>query len=106
MELLDDLVPPRKDRLDPYNYPWESRPGEAVMLAELQLRAGDPSAAIRTAASLDSPARPLSDLMYLPHSLVVRVRAARALGDTQLEGELLARLRSLARTDLIDSLSQ
>ena len=102
LEILQRLVPPVHSRLlRRYPYPWESRPWEPVTLAELLLQRGRYREAIQVAGSLDSPARPPSDLTYLPHSLAVRVRAAEALGDQELAARLRARLAELGRMDML-----
>lgn len=107
LQTFEELVPERRARTEnPFVWPWESRAWEIVTLARLRYTRGEYRDAIQAAAMLDSPARPLWDLMYLPETLVVRVQAARALGDSALENELRARLRGLARTDLLDSLPQ
>ncbi len=72
-------IAPSKRRNDPW-YPWESLAGERLALAELLLASGDYAAAHAVASDLDAPARPASDLAYLPASLTVRANAAERLG--------------------------
>lgn len=102
VELLYELGPTKK-RSDHW-YPWETLAAEKMLLARLLLELERHSEAIQVAATVDAPARPPSDLIYLPASLVIRARAARALGDTDLERESRERLARLGRTDLIAAL--
>ncbi|NIQ52078.1 MAG: hypothetical protein GWN71_00930 [Gammaproteobacteria bacterium] len=74
------------------------------MLAKLLYARGDYAAAVRVAANLDAPARPPADLIYLPASLVLRIRAARELSDAELERRSRKRLRQLGRVDLLRAL--
>jgi len=99
LELLQELVPTKR-RLDPW-YPWESLPGEALALAELLYARGEYEEALRIAANFDAPARPTTDLVYLPASLALRVRLARQLGDAALEQRCRDRLIALGRSDLL-----
>ncbi|MEE9132889.1 MAG: BTAD domain-containing putative transcriptional regulator [Gemmatimonadota bacterium] len=100
LELLRELVPTKR-RLDPW-YPWESLAAEQLALAELLYARGDFEEAARVAANFDAPARPTTDLRYLPASLALRVRAARQLGDAALEQRCRDRLAALGRTDLLE----
>jgi serine/threonine-protein kinase len=59
--------------------PWESLGEERMILAELLLARGEFEEAERVAAQIDSP-QPLVYLLYLRRSLVLRARAAVALG--------------------------
>lgn len=103
LEILQRLVPPVHSRLaQRHPYPWESRPWEPVALAEILFERGRYRDAIRAAGSLDSPARPPNDLMYLPHSLAIRVRAAEALREDELAAGLRARLAQLGRMDVLN----
>ncbi len=70
---------PSKRRNDPW-YPWESLADERLSLAELLLAGGDHAAAHAVASDLDAPARPATDLIYLPASLTVRALAAERQG--------------------------
>ncbi len=99
LELLRALVPTNRPG-DPW-YPWETLAYEQVALAQLLYARGEYAAAIKVAANLDAPARPAIDLLYLPTSLVLRARAARAIGDSVLERRCRERLSALGRTDLI-----
>jgi DNA-binding SARP family transcriptional activator/tetratricopeptide (TPR) repeat protein len=81
--------------------PWESLAGERMALAELLYAAGRYEEAIRVASTLDAPARPAADLIQLPASLALRLRAARRIGDAGLERRARDRLRTLGRDDLI-----
>lgn len=99
LELLRQLVP-NKRRTD-YWWPWESLPGESLAFAELLYANGDFEEALRIAKNLDAPARPVTDLIYLPASLALRLRIARQLGDARLEQRCRERLSALGRSDLI-----
>ena len=99
MELLRQLVP-NKRRTD-YWWPWESLPGESLAFAELLYANGDVEEALRIANNMDAPARPVTDLIYLPASLALRLRIARQLGDAGLEQRCRERLSALGRSDLI-----
>jgi DNA-binding SARP family transcriptional activator/Tfp pilus assembly protein PilF len=98
-QLLSSLTPTKK-REDPA-YPWESLGGEKLALAELLYARGEYADALDIAANFDAPARATSDLIYLPASLALRIRLARALGDADLERRSRARLTALGRDDLI-----
>ncbi len=76
--LLLALTPSRR-RNDPW-YPWESLGDEHLTLAELLLADGDYATAHAVASDFDAPARPTTDLVYLPASLTVRALAAEGLG--------------------------
>jgi hypothetical protein len=82
-------------------YPWESVGSEQLLLAELLYAQGDYREALRIADNLDAPGRPETDLIYLPGSLSVRIRAARALRDTDRAEQYRARLLALGRDDLV-----
>ncbi len=99
LEQLRGLMP-NKRRTD-YWYPWESLPGESLALAGLLVANGDTIGALRVANNLDAPARPSTDLLYLPASLALRLRIARQLGDARLEERCRDRLNALGRSDLI-----
>ncbi len=99
LELLRGLVPTNRPG-DPW-YPWETLAYEQVALAELLYARGEYTEAIKVARNLDAPARPPIDLVYLPASLVLRARAARVIGDAELERRSRRRLSDLGRADLI-----
>jgi len=99
LELFRQLMP-NKRRTD-FWWPWESLPGESLAYAELLHASGDAVGALRIASNIDAPARPLTDLVYLPASLALRLRIARQLGDTSLEERCSERLNALGRSDLI-----
>jgi DNA-binding SARP family transcriptional activator len=99
IELLAALRPDKR-RADSW-YPWETLAGEQLFLAEALYERGDYGEAVRIAANIDAPAQPPSTLMYLPRSLVVRVRAAQKLGDRELERRSRVRLTALGRSDLL-----
>ena len=82
--------------------PWESLAGEQLALAELLLARGQFAEALRVASIFDSPT-PVMYLIYLPASLSVRLRAARALGEAALAERFRARLVALGRNDLLKS---
>ncbi|HSG82148.1 MAG TPA: hypothetical protein VLC48_07860, partial [Gemmatimonadota bacterium] len=99
------LLAPNKRRSEIW-YPWETLAAETVTFARLLHARGQYAEAARVASSLDAPARPAVDLMYLPASLAIRARAARALGDEELERRSRERLANLGRTDLIETLDR
>jgi tetratricopeptide (TPR) repeat protein len=98
LKLLQELAPTKRRR-DPW-YPWESLGADHLTLAEIFLARGDYTRALSVAANFDAPARPAADLVYLPASLSVRLRAARALGDRAAARHYRARLAMLGREDL------
>jgi hypothetical protein len=76
--------------------PWESLPGERLLLAQVLLRRDRMDEAFQVASNFDSPV-PIVYLMYLPASLSLRIHAAEQLGEprlAQLSRTRLARLRS------------
>ena len=73
-----------------------------MQLAQVLCARGQYAAAIGVAANLDAPARPPTDLLYLPASLSLRMRAARALGDREMEQRCQRRLAALGRYDLLE----
>ena len=79
---------------------WESAASERLLLSELQLATGDPSGAWETAQAFDSQRSQVQQL-YLPASLGVRLRAARALNRGADRSRIEARLRALGRSDLV-----
>jgi tRNA A-37 threonylcarbamoyl transferase component Bud32/tetratricopeptide (TPR) repeat protein len=99
--LLQQLIPTK--HYEDYPFPWEFLPAEHLALAELLYARGRYAEALDVAANFDAPARPPTDLLYLPASLTLRVRAARALGDEDMEERCRRRLRALGREDLLDS---
>ena len=81
--------------------PWEALPWERYAVAEVQLTEGKADSAIAVASSFDSPASVLN-LLYLPASLELRIRAAEQIGDTRLarrSRERLAQLRGVTESD-------
>ncbi len=102
IELLRGLVPAKRPGVG--WRPWETLAAEQILLAKLLYARGDYAAAVRVAANLDAPARPPADLIYLPASLVLRIRAARELSDAELERRSRKRLRQLGRVDLLRAL--
>ncbi len=97
--VLLQAVAPTGDRDVLRWYPWESLGGEQFALAHLRFARGDFREALRVAADFDAPA-PVIYLIYLPASLALRLRAARALGETRLAERYRARLTALGRADL------
>ncbi len=91
--LLSAIVPSKR-RNDPW-YPWESLANERLALAELLLARGEYDAAHAVASDLDAPARPVTDLVYLPASLTLRAMAAERLGREALARRYRARLAQL-----------
>jgi tetratricopeptide (TPR) repeat protein len=101
LTLLQQLIPTK--HYEDYPYPWEFLPAEHLALAELLYRRGQYAEALEVAANFDAPVRPPTDLLYLPASLTLRIRLARALGDEDLEERCRRRLGALGREDLLDS---
>lgn len=93
-QALLSAIAPSKRRNDPW-YPWESLARERLDLAELLLASGDYSGAHAVASDLDAPARPASDLAFLPASLSLRARAAERLGRDALARRYRARRATL-----------
>ncbi len=104
LDLLSVLTP-TKTPTDAW-YPWETLAAEKMLLAGLLYATGDYTGAVGVASTLDAPARPAYDLIYLPNSLVIRARAARALGDAELEQRCRDRLTNLGRIDLVGALDR
>jgi Tfp pilus assembly protein PilF len=100
LDLLQALVPTKPYGEEPL--PWESLAGEQMQLAQLLYARGRYADALDIAANFDAPARPPSDLLYLPASLSLRMRAARALGDREMEQRCQRRLAALGRYDLLE----
>jgi len=101
LALLQQLTPTK-----PYGSvprPWEGLAAEQLALAELHFARGDYAEALAVAANFDAPARSPFDLPYLPASLSLRIRIARALGDEELEARCRRRLSALGREDLLGS---
>jgi len=98
IEILRGLVPTKRRR-DPW-YPYESLGGERLVLAELLYARSDYAEVLRVASSLDAPARPPADLMYLPTSLQIRLKAAEAVDNRTLAERYRTRLAALGRDDL------
>jgi Tfp pilus assembly protein PilF len=76
--------------------PWAALGVERLLLAELLVARGRYENALRVASQLDAT-EPVTYLLYLRPSLELRLRAARALGDTKLASRYEARLRGLNR---------
>jgi tetratricopeptide (TPR) repeat protein len=79
--------------------PWESLGGERMLLATLRFARGEYADGYRIAAGLD--AQPVPYLMYLPASLVLRLKAAERLGDGRAAEVARRRLVALGREDLL-----
>jgi hypothetical protein len=102
LEALSSLVPTKP--IGQAWYPWETLAYEQMALAELMYTRQRYTQALRIAANLDAPARRPVDLMYLPASLSLRMRAARALGDNRLAERCATRLAALGREDILRSI--
>jgi hypothetical protein len=87
---------PNAIRRDIAWWPWEGLGAERLLLAEVLLEKGEYREAIRTASLLDAT-EPVPYLLYLRPSLVVRQRAARALGDQDALDVYRWRLDQLSR---------
>ncbi|UCC72155.1 MAG: hypothetical protein JSV86_17580 [Gemmatimonadota bacterium] len=103
LQLLTSLRPTK--RYEDTWYPWESLAGEQIALAELLFARGEYASALELAVNFDAPARPSSDLIYLPRSLALRVLLARQLGDPESEGRHRERLAALGRHDILTAIS-
>jgi Tfp pilus assembly protein PilF len=79
--------------------PWESLGLERLTLARVLFERGDYEGVIRAASTLDAPA-PIFFLLFRPASLRLRLRAARALGRTELVKGYEARLTALGIHEL------
>jgi hypothetical protein len=82
---------------------WQPLAAERLELAHLLVAKREFAQAIGVASAFDHP-QPLIYLLYLPASLVLRARAASALGRADLASAYRARLSQLGRVDLIASL--
>jgi len=97
MELLSALEP----RDDMGAIGWEFMgplPEERLLLAQLLLARGRNAEALEVAGVFDS-SQPIAYELYMPGSLVVRVRAAERLGRVALAVAYRQRLRALGRQD-------
>lgn len=74
--------------------PWEALGAERVLLAELLLARGRFQEALQVAEQLDSP-QPVIYSVYLSASLLIRIRAAEALGLARAADRYRARLAAL-----------
>lgn len=83
--------------------PWESLGIGWILLSELFLARGQYAEAIATAGHLESSARPPFDLLYLPKSSAIRMRAADAVGDETLAERCRIRFLALRLLDLLAS---
>ena len=84
---------------------WQPIAMERIALARLLLAQGANLEAVQVAATFDHPQAAIN-LVFLPASLVVRIRAARALGDTRLEARARQGLDMLGREDLLRRIPQ
>ncbi len=82
--------------------PWESLGFEWIALARLHLARGDFAQAIEVARRFDAPGS-VPNIMFLPASLSLRMRAAQQLGDDRLAEKMRHRLVALGRGDLVES---
>jgi hypothetical protein len=82
-------------------YPWESLGPARLALAKLLVARGEYESALRVASNFDAPAAAAPYLVYLPHSLALRLQVARQLGDTAMERRSRERLAKIGRTDLL-----
>ena len=83
-------------------YLWEGLGLEWIVLARLYYARGRFKDALRVAKSFDAPGS-VPNLVYLPESLQLRMRAARELRDAALARRYRERLIDLGRGDLVDS---
>ena len=74
--------------------PWESLVADRILLAQLYLARNRPHEAIEEASVVDAPAV-LTDIVFLPVSLAIRIEAADLVGDQQLARESRRRLETL-----------
>jgi hypothetical protein len=96
LQLFGDLEP-TADHRQVESSLWESLATERLAYAELLLARGEAAEAHRVASTFDHPAVLVHELFLRP-SLELRLRAARALKDTLLERQALARLELLRST--------
>ncbi len=80
--------------------PWEGLGLEWMLLARHHFARGDYARAIEVGRRFDAAAS-VPNLMYLPASLSLRMRAAEALGDEQLATRMRQRLIDLRGRDLV-----
>jgi len=99
LQRLEALVPDASREALTWE-PWESLGGERLLLAELRLAKGEFGEAIRIAENFDAPA-PIPYALYVPASLALRWRAARAHGDEVLAEGVRQRLLKLGRADIL-----
>ena len=92
LELLEANPPmgPRDELLWDMDY---ALPGERLLLAELLLAQGEYERAISVAAGFES--RPVVYLLYMPKSLELRAKAAKAMGDSEREATFRRRLQAM-----------
>jgi tetratricopeptide (TPR) repeat protein len=101
LELFQSLAPTARRPYLTFR-PWEGLGKEWMALAELRFARGDYAEAIDVAANLDAPGS-VPNLIYLPASLALRMRAARELGNESLAERFRARLVAIGRDDLARS---
>ena len=99
MKLLAGLEPDTVRTPLTWN-PWESLGGERLLLAQLLFARGEYAEAYRVASELDAP-DPVPYIMYVPASLVLRMRIAERLGDQAAAEAARRRLVALGRQDLV-----
>jgi serine/threonine protein kinase/tetratricopeptide (TPR) repeat protein len=96
---LRALIPTTASHSDLTWNPWESLPGERLLLAQLLLARNQIDEAVQVAANFDSPV-PIVYLMYLPASLSLRVQGAERLGDPRLAQLSRSRLSALRSSNI------
>jgi hypothetical protein len=88
LRLFDRLLPTGGDET------WEDLGPERIVTAALHLARGENADAFRIASFFDAPGG-VHYLIYLPQSLALRARAARAMGDEPLAAGMDRRLATL-----------
>jgi hypothetical protein len=96
---LRALVPTTASQADLTWNPWESLPGERLLLAQLLLARNQIDEAVQVAANFDSPV-PIVYLMYLPASLSLRIQGAERLGDPRLAQLSRSRMSALRSSNI------
>ncbi|MGH7675475.1 MAG: hypothetical protein ACREMV_09410, partial [Gemmatimonadales bacterium] len=100
LTLLEALAPDTGRSPLTWN-PWESLGGERLLKAQLRFARREFNEAWIVAEGFDAPG-PVPYIGYVPASLLLRARAAEALGDVQSARALRRRLAALGRGDLVN----
>jgi tetratricopeptide (TPR) repeat protein len=100
LSAVDALASLQSECRRPSTYPWFGRGLEMITLARIHFALGRFEDAIRVARGIDAPAS-VPNGVFLPASLLLRMRAAEELGEGDLAERCRERLNDLGRHDLV-----